>query len=75
MYVHIGDCPVAWDTSIYSIESGSQVYDPFLEEFLASHGDTVDDEHKFSSLDGQSVGEDHQDFKGHAMSMRSRSQG
>ena len=41
-----------------------------LEEFPESHGDTVDDEHYFSSLDGWSVGEDHLDFIGHASGMR-----
>ena len=30
----------------------------FLGEFLASHGDTIGDEHRFSSLDKQSVEED-----------------
>ena len=45
---------VTWGTSIYSIGSRSQVYGSFLEEFLTSHGDTVDD-HCFSSpSDGQS---------------------
>ena len=38
-----------------------------------SHGDTVDDEHSFSSLDGWSVKEDHTDFRGHVASMRPRS--
>ena len=41
----------------------------FLEEFPASHKDTVDDEHCFSSQDRRSVGEDHLDFRGHAMGM------
>ena len=40
-----------------------------------SHGDTVNDEHYFSSPDGQSIKEDHPDFRGHATGMRSRSQG
>ena len=66
----MGDCSVTWSTGIYSIKSGSQVYDSFLEEFSTSHGGTVDDEHYFSSLDGRSVGEDHSDFRGHAMGMR-----
>ena len=34
-----------------------------------SHGDIVDDEHCFSSLEGRLVGEDHPDFRGHATSM------
>ena len=41
----MGDCPVTYSTSIYSIGSGSQFHDSFLEEFLESHGDTNDDEH------------------------------
>ena len=40
-----------------------------------SHGDTIDDVHNFSSLDGQSVREDHPDFRGHAVGMRFGSQG
>ena len=40
-----------------------------------SHGDTVDDEHYFSSPYGRSVGEEHPNFRGHATSMRPRSQG
>ena len=39
-----------------------------------SHGDTIDDENNFSSLDGYSVREDHLDFKGHAVGMRFGSQ-
>ena len=60
-------------TSIYSVRSRSQVYNPFLEEFLVSHGDTFDDEHLFSSPNERSVGEHHIDFRGHATGMRSRS--
>ena len=45
--VHTGDCLVTWGIDIYSIGSGSQVYDPFLEEFPRSHWDIVDDEHCF----------------------------
>ena len=71
----IQDYPITWGTRIYSIRSGSQVYESFLEEFLASHGDTIDDEHCFSSPDGLSVRDDHLDFRGHATSMRPRSQG
>ena len=73
--VHTGDYLVTWGTSIYSIGSGSKGYDPFLEEFPVSHGDIVDDKHCFSSPYGWLVGEDHPDFRGHATSMRSRSQG
>ena len=34
-----------------------------------SHGDIVDDEHCFSSPNGRSVRENHQNFKGHATSL------
>ena len=34
-----------------------------------SHGDTVDDEHNFLSLDRRSVTEDHTDVRGHATGM------
>ena len=51
--VHTRDCPITWSNSIYNIILGSQVYDSFFEESPVSHGDTVDDEHCFSSLDGR----------------------
>ena len=35
-----------------------------------SHGDTVDDEHNFSSPNEWSVIDDHLDVRGHAMGMR-----
>ena len=66
----MGDFLVTWSTIIYSIELGSQVYGSFLEEFPESHGDTVDNEHYFSSSDERSVGKDHLDFRGHATGMR-----
>ena len=56
-------------TSLYSIISGSQVYCSFLGELLASHGDTVDVEHFFSSPDGRLVKEDHPNVRGHATGM------
>ena len=68
--VHTRDRPVAWSVSLYHIGSGSQVYDPYLGEFLESHRDAVDDEHCFSSIDKRSVREDHSDFREHAMDMR-----
>ena len=40
-----------------------------LEEFLESHGDIVDDEHNFSSSDGQPVREDYTGFRRHAASL------
>ena len=61
---------VTWSTSVHSIESGSQVYDSFLEECPASHRDTVDDGHNFSSPDGRLVREDHSNVRGHATGMR-----
>ena len=42
----------------------------FLGELPTSHGDTVDDERHFSSLDGWSVKEDHPNVRGHVASMR-----
>ena len=63
----MGDCPVTWSVGIHSIELAPQVYDSFLGEFPTSHGDMVDDEHNFSSSDGQSVREDHLDVRGHAV--------
>ena len=68
--VHTGDCSVAWSASIHSIKLGSQVYDSFLEEFLESHGDLVDDEDNFSSLDGRLVREDNLAIRGHVVGMR-----
>ena len=70
--VYTRDCPVTWSASLYSIRLGSQVYGSFLREFQASHGNTVDDEHYSSSSNGQSVREDHPDFRGHATGMRPR---
>ena len=60
---------VTWTTSLYSIGPGSQVYSSFLGELPASHRDTVDDEHHFSSPDEWSVKEDHPDVRRHATSM------
>ena len=41
----------------------------FFGEFPTGYGDTVDDEHNFSSPDGRLVREDHPDIRAHAMSM------
>ena len=49
--VHSRDCPVTWSVGLYRIGLGSQVYGSLLEEFPESHGNTVDDEHDFSSTD------------------------
>ena len=66
------DFSITWGVSLYSIGPGSQVYNSFLEELLASLGDTIDNEHYFSSPDRRSVKEDHPDVRGHAASMRPR---
>ena len=71
----MGDCSIARGTGIYSIGSESQVYGSFLEEFLASHGDTVDNKHNFSFPNRRSVREDYPDIRGHATIMRPSSQG
>ena len=68
--VYTRDCPITWSASLYSIRPGSQVYDSFLGEFQPSHWNIVDDEHCFSSSNGQLVREDHLDFRGHATGMR-----
>ena len=68
--IHMRDYPVGWSVSLYSIGLRSQDYDSFLGEFPESHGDTVDDEHCFSSPDGRSVREDYPDVRGHAIGMR-----
>ena len=47
----------------------------FLEEFPEGHGDTDEDEHIVSSVDGWTVKEDYPGFGGHAVSMRPRLQG
>ena len=53
------DCPVTWSTSVHSIGQESHVCGTLLEEFPEGHGDTIDDEHRFSSTDRWSVGENH----------------
>ena len=55
---------------MHSIGSGSQVYISLLKEFPTGHGDTIDDEHSFSSPNGRSIREDHPDIRGHATSIR-----
>ena len=68
--VRTKDCSIVWSANIYSVGLGSQVYDSLLEKFSTSHGDTIDDEHNFSSPDGLSVREDHPEFRGPATRMR-----
>ena len=46
-----------------------------LEEFSEGHGDTDEDEHSVSSLDGRTVKEDYPGFGGHAVSIRPGLQG
>ena len=69
LVVYLRDRPTTWSTSIYSIEQRSQVYSTLLEELPEGHGDTVDDEHRFSSTDRWSVRDNHTGFRGHATSM------
>ena len=57
---------------MHRIGQRSQLNGTLLEEFLEGHGDTVDDEHRFSSTDKWSVGEDYTGFRGHVASMRPR---
>ena len=71
--VYSRDYPATWSTSVHSIGHRSQVYDTLLEEFLEGHGDTNDDEHRFSSIDRWSVVENHTCFRGLATSMCLRS--
>ena len=70
---HTRDYLVAWSFGLYGIRLRSQVYDSFFGEFLESHGDTVDDEHRLSSQDGRSIRDDYPDVRGHATGMRPRS--
>ena len=72
---HTRDHLVTCCASLYRIGPGSQIYSLLLEEFPEGHGNTVDDEHCFSSLDRWLVIEDHTGFGGHAVSMHLRSQG
>ena len=68
--IHMGDFPITWSSSLYSIRPRSQVYSSIFGELPMRHGDTVDDEHCFSSLNGRLVKEDHPDVRGHVASMR-----
>ena len=61
--------------SLYHIESGSPVHGSVLEEFPEGHGDTYEDEHSVSSVDGWTVKEDYPGFGGHAVSIRHGLQG
>ena len=53
--IHTIDRPIKWSVSLYRIRPGSQVYGSLLEEFPESRGNTVDDEHCFSSTDKRPV--------------------
>ena len=68
--IHTIDCPITWSVNIYRIRLGSQVYNLFLEELPTSHGDTIDDEHRFSSPNGRSIKEDHPNVSEHDASIR-----
>ena len=71
----MGNCAVIWSVSLYHIGSGSPVHGSVLEEFPEGHGDTDEDEHSVSSVDGRAVKEDYPGFGGHAVSMRPELQG
>ena len=75
LVVYTEDSTVAWSSSLYSIGSGSSIYDSVLEEFLEGHGDAAFNEYRFSSSDRWSIRADYSDFRGHATSMRPGSQG
>ena len=64
------DYPATWRASVHSIGQRSQIYNTLLEELPKGYGDTVNYEHWISSSDGWSIGKDHTDFRGHAVSMR-----
>ena len=68
--IYTRDRLVTWSTSLYHIGPESQVYSSFLGEFPESHGDTIGDEHRFSSPNGRSIEEDHPNIRGHATHMR-----
>ena len=67
--VYSRDCSVTWSVSLYHIEPGSQVYGSLLEDFPESHGNTVDNEHCFSSTNRWPIGEDYTGFRGQVVSM------
>ena len=71
-------CGLLWTDSpsqhIY-IGSGSPVHGSVLEEFPEGHGDTDEDEHSVSCVDGRTIKEDYPGFEGHAVSMRPELQG
>ena len=70
LILYTRDRPVTWSTSLYHIRLGSRVYSSCLGEFQAIHGDIIGDEHRFSSLDGRLIGEDHPNIRGNATKMR-----
>ena len=47
--IHARDFLVTWSASIHSIGPRSQFYNELLKELPEGGGDTVDDEHRFSS--------------------------
>ena len=73
--IYMRDCSVTWSANIYRIGPGSQVYGSVLEEFPESHGNTIDDEHYFSSTNRHSVRKTYTGFGIHATRMRPGSQG
>ena len=69
--IHTRDRPVTWRSSLYRIRPGSQVHNSILEEFSDSNGNTVDDEHCFSSTDRRPTGEDPTGFGGSRVARKS----
>ena len=71
-------CGLLWTDSLSQhiyIGSGSSVHGSVLEEFPEGHGDTDEDEHSVSSIDGRTGKEDYPGFGGHAVSIRPGLQG
>ena len=54
---------------------GSPIHGSVLEEFPEGHGNTDEDEHSVSFVDGWTVKEDYSGFRGHAVSIRPGLQG
>ena len=53
----MGNFSVIWSVSLYHIRSGSPAHSSVLEEFPEGHGDTDEDEHSVSFVDGRTVKE------------------
>ena len=71
----MGYCGPTHQVSTFILESGSPVHGSVLEEFPEGNGDTDEDEHSVSCVDGRTIKEDYPGFEGHAVSMRPELQG